>query len=60
MKIKIAVTLDVDKEQFDRLVQWARDTGYAFDNNPNERLLVKRLLVGKVRDTVYYSHEKVD
>ncbi len=59
MKLKIAVTVELTKEQVRDLVTLAKSSGHGFDGTKAPGKLIRRYLEAKVAGTVAFCHENV-
>ncbi len=57
MKIRIELTLDLDKEQLASLVKYAKDRGHGHDDNEDVRVLIRRVVSSRVNEIVIESRE---
>ena len=60
MRLRIALTVDLDPEQVKILTRSAKSSGHGYDGVKSPRILIRRLLEGKVVDAVAYCREGVD
>lgn len=57
MKIRIVVTVDLDKEQIKTLVRGAKATGHNYAGVKAPGKLIRRLLEARVTEAVVYCRE---
>jgi hypothetical protein len=60
VRIKVAVTVELDREQVRALVAEAENGGHSYDGCKAPGRLIRRLLECKVKETTYYAVERAE